>query len=49
MENLKHSESVGKITIVSRGQALGYVMPLPDEDRTLKSKAEYEDSICPDC
>jgi cell division protease FtsH len=45
MENLEFTDRVGKITIVSRGQALGYVMPLPSEDRTLKSRAEYEDEI----
>jgi cell division protease FtsH len=45
MEALEHTESVGKITIVSRGQALGYVMPLPEEDRNLRSRAEYEDTI----
>lgn len=45
MENLHHADNVGKITIVSRGQALGYVMPLPEEDRTLRSRAEYEDTI----
>jgi cell division protease FtsH len=45
MESLAHTDSVGKITIVSRGQALGYVMPLPEDDRTLKSKAEYEDEL----
>ncbi len=45
MEHLKFTDRVGKITIVSRGQALGYVMPLPEEDRTLKSKAEYEDEL----
>jgi cell division protease FtsH len=45
MEELAHSESVGKITIVSRGQSLGYVMPLPDEDKNLRSQSEYEDSI----
>ncbi len=45
MEELMHSEGVGKITIVSRGQALGYVMPLPDEDKNLRSRAEYEDSL----
>lgn len=39
MEELKHSEGVGKITIVSRGQALGYVMPLPEENRNLRSRA----------
>ncbi len=45
MEELEHTESVGKITIISRGQALGYVMPLPEEDRNLRSRAEYEDTI----
>ncbi len=45
MENLEHADAVGKITIVSRGQALGYVMPLPADDRTLKSKAEYQDEL----
>lgn len=36
MEALTHTDNVGKITIVSRGQALGYVMPIPEEDRTLR-------------
>ncbi|MBE2238157.1 MAG: ATP-dependent zinc metalloprotease FtsH [Caldilineaceae bacterium] len=45
MEELKYTEGVGKITIVSRGQSLGYVMPLPEEDRNLRSRAEYEDTI----
>ncbi len=45
MDSLEHSDSVGKITIVSRGQSLGYVMPVPEEDRSLRSRAEYEDSI----
>ena len=45
MESLKNTDGVGKITIVSRGQALGYVMPLPEEDRTLKSKGEYQDEL----
>ena len=45
MEELEHTEGVGKITIVSRGQSLGYVMPLPEEDRNLRSRAEYEDTI----
>ncbi len=45
MEQLEHTDNVGKITIVSRGQSLGYVMPLPEEDRTLRSRAEYEDSL----
>ena len=45
MEEISKTESVGKITIVSRGQSLGYVMPLPDEDKNLRSRTEYEDSI----
>jgi cell division protease FtsH len=45
LENLVHADNVGKITIVSRGQALGYVMPLPEGDNILKSRAQYEDEI----
>ena len=45
MESLEHTDGVGKITIVSRGQALGYVMPLPEEDKMLKSQEEFEDEI----
>ena len=45
MALLEHTDAVGKISLVSRGQSLGYVMPLPDEDRLLKSKAEYEDEL----
>ncbi|NJN83733.1 MAG: ATP-dependent zinc metalloprotease FtsH [Caldilineaceae bacterium] len=45
MESLQHTATVGKITIISRGQALGYVMPLPDEDKTLHSRLEYEDEL----
>lgn len=44
-ESLEHADKVGKITIVSRGQALGYVMALPEEDKTLKSDAEYKDEM----
>jgi cell division protease FtsH len=45
MDNLSNWDQVGKITIVSRGQALGYVMPLPEEDRIFKSRVEHEDEI----
>ena len=45
MAMLPHTDAVGKISLVSRGQALGYIMPLPEEDRTLKSQAEYEDEL----
>ena len=45
MEQLAHADGVSKITIVSRGQTLGYVMRLPEEDRMLFSRAQYEDTI----
>ena len=45
MAMLPNSDAVGKISLVSRGQALGYVMPLPGEDRTLQSRAEFEDQL----
>jgi cell division protease FtsH len=45
MEEISRTESVGKITLVSRGQSLGYVMPLPEEDKNLRSRTEYEDAI----
>ena len=33
------------MTIISRGMALGYTMALPQEDRYLQSKTEFEDKI----
>ncbi len=45
MSFLPLADKVSKISLVSRGQALGYVMPLPGEDRTLHSRAEFEDRI----
>jgi cell division protease FtsH len=45
IESLENTDNVGKITIVSRGQALGYVMRLPEADNTLKSRAQYEDEL----
>jgi cell division protease FtsH len=37
---LEHANSIHKITIVSRGEALGYVMPLPPENQFLLSQDE---------
>lgn len=42
---LPHTDPVQKITIVPRGRAGGYVMPLP-EDRMVHSREFIEDSIC---
>ena len=38
---LPHSDSVHKISIVSRGRAAGYTLKLPLEDRHLHSKNEF--------
>jgi len=42
---LPKCDPVQKVTIISRGMALGYTMALPQEDRYLKSKSEFEDQI----
>ncbi len=42
---LPKCDPVSKVTIVSRGMALGYTMSLPAEDRYLHSKSEFEDKI----
>ena len=44
-KTLEHTDPVHKITIVSRGQALGWTMSLPTEDRYLASKAELVDQL----
>ncbi|MCB0155507.1 MAG: ATP-dependent zinc metalloprotease FtsH [Anaerolineae bacterium] len=45
MHNLTNSDPVHKISIVSRGMALGYTMPLPENDKYLRTKAAFEDEI----
>ncbi len=42
---LKHTDRVHKVTIIGRGQMGGYTMTLPEEDRTLQSKAKFEDEL----
>lgn len=42
--NLVNTDPIQKITIVPRGRAGGYVMPLP-EDRFVHSRSFFEDSI----
>jgi cell division protease FtsH len=42
---LPKCDPVNKVTIISRGMALGYTMALPQEDRYLQSKSEFEDKI----
>jgi cell division protease FtsH len=42
---LPYTDPIHKISIISRGRALGYVITLPEEDRFLKSKNELLDNI----
>ncbi len=43
--SLEHTDPVHKISIVSRGMALGWTLSLPTEDRYLVSKAELLDQL----
>jgi len=44
-KTLEHTDPVHKISIVSRGMALGWTMSLPTEDKYLVSKAELVDQL----
>ena len=45
MKMLPHSDPVHKISIVSRGMALGYTMPLPEEDHLLYGRNKFLDEL----
>ena len=42
---LKYAPPVHKISIISRGRAGGYVMPLANDDSLLKTREEFQDQI----
>jgi cell division protease FtsH len=42
---LPNSDPVHKISVVSRGQALGYTISLPTEDKFLTTRAELQDTM----
>ena len=42
---LEHADPVHKISIISRGQALGYTISMPQEDRFLTTRAELNDTM----
>src|SRR3954466_10311911 len=42
---LEHSDPVHKISVISRGQALGYTISLPSEDKFLTTRAELHDTM----
>ncbi|HKG35159.1 MAG TPA: ATP-dependent zinc metalloprotease FtsH [Solirubrobacterales bacterium] len=44
-QRLPHCDPVHKISIISRGQALGYTINLPSEDKFLTSRAELTDTM----
>ena len=45
MANLPGCDPVHKVSIVARGMALGYTMPLPEDDRYLKQRSKFEDEL----
>ncbi len=45
MHNLPKADPVHKVSIVSRGMALGYTMHLPEDDHYLQGKGKFEDEI----
>jgi cell division protease FtsH len=42
---LPKADPVTKVSVVSRGMALGYTMNLPEDDRYLQSRAKFEDDV----
>jgi cell division protease FtsH len=42
---LPNADPVHKISVVSRGQALGYTISMPDEDKFLTTKGQLEDAM----
>ncbi|WP_261433852.1 ATP-dependent zinc metalloprotease FtsH [Berryella wangjianweii] len=42
---LEHADPVHKISIISRGRALGYTLSIPDEDKVLDSKNQIRDEL----
>jgi cell division protease FtsH len=45
MQILPDTDPVHKISIVSRGMALGYTMPLPEEDQLLYGRNKFRDEL----
>ena len=42
---LDHADPVHKISIISRGRALGYTLSIPDEDKVLNTLGEMKDDL----
>jgi len=42
---LKHADPIHKISIIARGQALGYTLSIPEEDHFLQTKSQMIDDL----
>lgn len=42
---LPHMDPVHKVSIISRGRAMGYTIRLPSEDRTSRTRTEYTEDL----
>ena len=42
---LPHADPVHKVSIISRGQAAGYTLKLPEEEKSFHSKSEFLDDL----
>lgn len=45
MKMLPNCDPVHKVSIISRGMALGYTMPIPEDDRYLMPRSKFEDEL----
>ena len=45
MHYLPHADPVHKISIISRGMALGYTLNLPEDDRLTESRSKFKDML----
>src|SRR3989338_6427875 len=43
--SLPHSDPVHKVSIISRGQAAGYTLKLPEQDKHFHSRSEFVDDL----
>ncbi len=42
---LTHTDPIHKVSVISRGMALGYTWSLPSEDKHMQSKSKFQDEI----
>lgn len=45
-KSVPHGDPIHKISLVSRGMALGFTWSLPEDDRRMSSQGHFEDEIC---